>query len=142
MLSHVPAAHVLLVEQDASILELFSTLLSAQGHLVSTANGGIEALAQAARAAPDLVFSSLVFSDIDGFELCGRLRALPGMADSLIVALTGYSRPGIQEKVLDAGFDSYLLKPVSVHTLLELVAAHMARRVPARPPTRRNALPA
>jgi len=124
--AHVPF-HVLLVEQDESILELFSALLCAQGYVVSTAKGGLEALARAAIAPPHAVFSSLVFNDIDGFELCRRLRALPHTADSLIVALTGYSQQGIQEKVSGAGFDSYLLKPVSVHTLLALVAAHMTR---------------
>jgi two-component system CheB/CheR fusion protein len=120
--------HVLLVEQDDSILELFSTLLCGSGYIVSTARTGMEALDLASDAAPHAVFSSLVFDDIDGFELCRRLRAAPGTADSLIVALTGYSQPGIQQQVAQAGFDSYLLKPVSVHTLLGLIESYAADR--------------
>lgn len=120
--------HILLVEQDDSILELFSTLLHENGHVVSIARGGLEALHQVSIAAPHAVFSSLVFGDIDGFELCRRLRANPGTADSLVVALTGYSQPGIQEQVAQAGFDSYLLKPVSVHTLLGLIESFATDR--------------
>ncbi|MFC0252681.1 response regulator [Massilia consociata] len=117
-------SHVLLVEQDGSIRDLFSTLLTTHGYSVSTAGGGEEALEQAALRPPHAVFSSLVFSDMDGFELCRRLRSQAPSSPGLVVALTGYSESGIREKVLQAGFDSYLLKPVSVHTLLELLASH------------------
>lgn len=134
--------HVLLVEQDDSILELFSMLLCANGYVVSTARAGLEALDLVAETAPHIVLTSLVFGDIDGFELCRRLRAMPATSDSLIVALTGYSQAGVAERVLAAGFDHYLLKPVSLHTLLEMIASHAARQASAHPDSRRRILAA
>lgn len=124
--------HILLVEQDEAIRELISTLLQAHGHTVGTAHDGASALRQVAIQAPQAVFTSLVFSDMDGFALCRRLRALPATSASLIVALTGYSESGIQERVAQAGFDSYMLKPVSVLTLLSSLESFGARHAAAQ----------
>jgi DNA-binding response OmpR family regulator len=125
--------HILLVEQDAAICELFSSLFQAHGHAVSIVNTGTDAIALADNDAPHVVFSSLVFHDMDGFDLCRRLRAMPATTGSLIVALTGYAETGIREKVLEAGFDSYLLKPVGMHTLLEQLEAFQSRRTQVAP---------
>jgi CheY-like chemotaxis protein len=117
-------AHVLLVEQDVSIRDMFSALLTMHGYSVSAAGAGKEALGMAAQHPPYAVFSSLVFDDMDGFELCRRLHLQARAPIGLMVALTGYSESGIRDKVLKAGFDSYMLKPVSVHTLLDLLNSH------------------
>jgi CheY-like chemotaxis protein len=103
----------------------------ARGYVVSAARGAIEALRIVGSASPDAIFSSLVFDDMDGFELCRHLRAMPGSATSLIVALTGYSEPGIQARAAQAGFDFYLLKPVSVHNMLALLRSFEQRKGPA-----------
>jgi CheY-like chemotaxis protein len=58
-----------------------------------------------------------------GFELCRRLRAMPGTSHSLIVALTRYSEYGIEKSVKDAGFDHYPLKPVSIEVIISLLDA-------------------
>ena len=121
--------HVLLVEQDHAIRDLIATLLRNEGYAVSAVGGALPALQRARVAAPDAVISSLVFGDLDGLELCRRLRAMPHMAHALIVALTGYATAGIREMAREAGFDSYLLKPVSVHTLLDLLASYKTGRV-------------
>lgn len=122
----------MLVEQDHAIRDLMTTLLQGQGYTVSAVSGAHAALEDAARQTPDAVFSSLVFSDLDGFELCRRLRALADTAQALIVAVSGYAEAGIRQRTLAAGFDAYLLKPVSVHTLLHLLASLKTRRVLAR----------
>ena len=133
MTTHSPSPlHILLVEQDEAIRELISTLLQAHGHTVGMAHDGASALQQVAIQTPHAVFASLVFADMDGFALCRRLRALPATSASLIVALTGYSESGIQERVAQAGFDSYLLKPVSVLTLLSSLESFSARRAAAQ----------
>lgn len=119
--------HVLLVEQDEDILDLFAGFFGAHGYRVSTARGAREALA-CAREAPDVIFSSLVFSDMNGFDLCWHLRRLPQTANSLIFALTGYCETGIHQKVAAAGFDDYLLKPVRLQTLLDLAQSRRKGR--------------
>ncbi|WP_312513333.1 response regulator [Massilia sp.] len=121
--------HILLVEQDQAIRDLFATLLQGHGYVVTAVDGVLGAIEHASRKPPDVVFSSLVFSNLDGFELCRRLRALTAMAQALIVAVTGYAEAGIRERSRAAGFDAYLLKPVSVDTLLRLLASFKTRRV-------------
>lgn len=115
--------HILLVEQDDDIRSLFTTFLSEHGHSVSAAREPVEALELVTSTAPDAVISSLVFLGMDGFELCRRLRALPITSRSLIVALTGYSENGIEERAREAGFDRYLLKPVSIQEVLMMLDA-------------------
>lgn len=121
-----PSPHVLLVEEDDEIRDIYATLLATRGYTVSAAKRASEALDHAGDA-PDAVFSSLVFRDMNGFDLCRKLRALPGTANSLIVALTGYSETGIEDKVMEAGFDAYLLKPVKLQALLDLLEPLQAR---------------
>lgn len=120
--------HILLAEQDDDIRGLFAALFGSRGHSVSHARNAVEALDCVERKAPDVVFSSLVFGDLNGFELCRRLRSLPQTAGSLIVALTGYTETGIQAKVKAAGFDRYFLKPVKLHAVLDLLAQRAVQR--------------
>ena len=123
--------HILLAEQDDDIRSLFAALFGSRGHTVSQAKNASEALDCVERKAPDVVFSSLVFGDLNGFELCRRLRAMPQTAASLIVALTGYTESGIQAKAKAAGFDRYFLKPVQLHAVLDLLGHRTAQRQPA-----------
>lgn len=116
-----PSPHVLLVEEDDEVRDIYATLFASQGFTVSAARRASEAIDHAGRA-PDAVFSSLVFRDMSGFDLCRRLREMPGTANSLIVAVTGYSETGIEDKVTEAGFDAYLLKPVKLQALLALLS--------------------
>ena len=87
----------------------------------SVLHGDMDALAHAMHS-PQAVFSSLVFRDMDGFELCGQLRAMPETPDSLIAAVTGYCEPDIERKVLYAGFNAYLFEPVSLQDFPSLLA--------------------
>lgn len=128
-LDFVAPLHVLLVEQDEEIRALFTTLLTAYGAKVSVASDAHAALAIATSNPPQAVFSSIVFHDMDGFELCRRLRARTETCESLIVALTGYSENKIEEKIRAAGFDRYLLKPVSIHVVISLLETIAQRRL-------------
>lgn len=113
--------HVLIVETDEDIRELLETLFVSHDYTVSCARGPLEALELVKSKVPDAIFSSLVFSDMNGFELCRRLRAGPETATKFIVALTGFSADGVEETILGAGFDRYLLKPVNFQLLLSLM---------------------
>ncbi|WP_305825634.1 response regulator [Massilia brevitalea] len=113
--------HVLIVETDEDIRELLETLFVSQGCTVSCASGPFEALELAKSNVPDAIFTELIFPDINGFELCRRLRAMPEIATKFIVALTGFTATGVEETILDAGFDRYLLKPVNLQFLLSLL---------------------
>lgn len=113
--------HILIVDRDASTRKLLQTLFFSQGYTVSCAREPFEALNLVKPKVPDAIISSLVFEDMDGFELCRQLRAMPETASKLIVALTGLWSSGIEEAILSAGFDRYLLKPVNIEFLLSLL---------------------
>lgn len=113
--------NILIVESDREVRELFETLLVNAGYDVSTASTPTAALVMAKSRVPDAIFSSLVFREMNGFELCRAFRAMPETANKVIVALTGYSASGVEATVLDAGFDMYMLKPVHIDTLVSLL---------------------
>lgn len=115
--------YILLVERNDEVRCLLAEILRTQGFAVGTACGPTEAIAMAKSKVPDVIFTSLVFDDMSGFELCRRFRAMPETAAKLIVALTGYLGVGTDKQVMEAGFDEYLLKPVSIENLSALVGA-------------------
>ena len=120
--------HVLLVERDELVRELFTMLLVGKGFIVDTASNAAAALEIVEKKIPDVIFSALMLQDIDGFELCRQFRKNPELEDKLIVALTGYSSRGIREKVKAAGFDEYFLKPVNIDVLLSLLELVRSKR--------------
>lgn len=113
--------HILLVDDDEGARNLLEGFFVEQGCSVSSARGPAEALEIVKSMVPDAIFSSLVFSGINGFELCRELRGMPATASKFIAALTELSIDGVEEIVLNAGFDRCLLKPVDSQLLLSLV---------------------
>jgi CheY-like chemotaxis protein len=112
-------AHILLVEDDADSRDALKFLLERSGHRVSVAAGGREGIAMAASLAPDWAVIDIGLPDIDGYEAARGMRATTPSVR--LVALTGYGRPEDRQRALDAGFDSYFLKPVDPHRLVEII---------------------
>jgi len=120
---------ILLVERDDEIRNLFEMFLSWQGYSVFAAREPGEALETIYSTSPHVIFSSLVFCDMDGFNFCRKLRTLPQTKDALIVALTGYFETDVEQRTLDAGFDKFLLKPISIHDMVSLIEEYRRSRV-------------
>ena len=104
-----PAARVLVVDDEPAITELLATALRYMGYQVTTAATGFAALDAAATAAPDLVVLDVMLPDIDGFEVCRRLR--DGRDFVPVIFLT--ARDAEEDRV--AGFirggDDFVTKP-------------------------------
>jgi len=113
--------HLLIVERDDDVRNVLEALFVSQGYTVSCARDPAQALELVPLKVPDVIFSSLVFVNTHGFELCRQLRALPETSDKFIVALTGYSDDNLEKAILDGGFDKYLPKPVSLEVLLSIL---------------------
>ena len=125
-------ANLLVVEDDETIGAALSTSLGAHGHDVVWQRAGRPALREAERSDFDLVLLDLGLPDLDGVEVCRRLRAAqPG---AVIVILTARTDEMDVVVGLEAGADDYLAKPVRLAELHARLRAHLRRGAPV-PPT-------
>jgi DNA-binding response OmpR family regulator len=117
------AKHIMVVDDDPGILTLLSIMLSRGGFEVSKAQGGLEALTMLNGVVPDMFIVDLMMPELDGFELCRRLKGASKTAKTPILVLSG--RGGFDSRGLsmEAGADSYLAKPVTNGDLLQAVGA-------------------
>jgi len=116
---------VLVVDDEPLIVQMLSIALSYEKFEVSVARTGMEAIQQAARIKPDLVILDIMLPQLDGIEVCRRLRAT---GDVGILMLTARGADQDQVAGLDSGADDYLVKPFSFDELLARVRALLRRR--------------
>ncbi|HSL21073.1 MAG TPA: chemotaxis protein CheB [Vicinamibacterales bacterium] len=112
---------VLIVDDNADGAEMLAAVLKVDGHETVIASDGRTALQLAAEHQPEVVFLDLGLPDIDGLEVARRLRREPRLAGARLVALTGYGQEEDRRQSVVAGFDHYLLKPVDVKVLREVL---------------------
>lgn len=114
---------VLVVDDDATSRASLAAALETMGAQVSTAQSGHDALDAVERQAPNVVLSDLAMPDGDGFWLLDRIRHLPGSSGHLpVVAVTAHAGNADRHRVMAAGFDAYLRKPVDMPTLASVIA--------------------
>lgn len=105
-------ARILLIEDNEASLGLLTYILSAFGHIVLEARDGEEGLEAARRELPDLILTDLQMPKIDGYGVVRALRQDPRFRNRPIVAVTSYAMRDDRERVLAAGFDGYISKPI------------------------------
>ncbi len=117
--------HVLVVDDEAPITELLSTALRYMGYEVTTARTGSAALESASRTPPDLVVLDVMLPDIDGFEVCRRLRADGDFVP--VIFLTARDAEDDRVTGFIRGGDDYVTKPFSLEELTLRIAALLRR---------------
>ena len=122
------SARILVIEDNPDNLRLAGFLLTAFGHEPVLASSGAEGLELAVADPPDLILLDLQMPELDGFETVRRLRAEAAVERTPIVALTAYAMSEDRERVLAAGFDGYLTKPLTPETFGDDVTAFLPRR--------------
>jgi two-component system cell cycle response regulator len=118
-------ARILIVEDNSQNLELMRYLLAAHGYEVLTAMDGAAAIEVLAHAQPDLILSDIQMPRMDGFDLIKWLRARAPMQTIPMVAVTALAMVGDRDRILAAGFDGYLSKPISPETFVREVIAYL-----------------
>jgi class 3 adenylate cyclase len=112
---------ILVVDDQRANVEMLAGVLAARGYEVLTATDGESALEQVRRHNPDIVVSDILMPQMDGYELCRRLRGEP--ATTLLPVILVTSLDPLQERVngIDAGADDFLSKPVNWEELFARV---------------------
>lgn len=108
------AVKILHVEDNPDNRRLVRRLLAIEGYELLEAENGLEGIDMAIREAPDLILLDIGLPRFDGYETAAAMRAFPSLAGSLIVALTAYTNPGDRERILTAGCNGYIAKPIDV----------------------------
>lgn len=114
---------VLLIEDNEDGREMMATMLAAHGYPVYQAADGLQGVSQAQACKPDAALVDIGLPGIDGYEVARRLRADPATRAIRLIAVTGYGLPDDQRRVMEAGFDQHLVKPVAIERLLDALAA-------------------
>jgi len=121
-------AHVLIVDDLPRNLQVLALLLDKAGYRVSMALGGAQALAMIAQDLPDLVLLDVMMPDMDGLEVCRRLKADPTTADVPVIFLTARAELQDLEEGFRIGAVDYVTKPFRGGELLARVGAHVGLR--------------
>lgn len=142
-------ARILIIEDNPANLELMSYLLHAGGHDIDTAQDGEDGLAQSAlQPAPDIIVCDVHLPRLDGYEVAHRLKGDAHLQHIPLVAVTALAMVGDKDKVLSAGFDGYISKPINPREFASQVQAflpdgwQMTVRQPAYPAPAVSADPA
>jgi two-component system cell cycle response regulator len=121
---------ILVIEDNAANMELARYVLEAFGYTVSAAADGEIGLELACAEPPDLVICDLQLPGIDGIEVAKRLKAQPALSRVPLIAVTAYAMVGDRERVLAAGFDGYISKPIDPRTFGPQIAAFLKSPAP------------
>ena len=116
---------ILIIEDNERNLKLVRDVLQFNGFRTAEARTAEDGLALASASPPDLVLLDLQLPGIDGMEAFRQLRGSPPTAGVPVVAVTALAMKDDRERVLRAGFDGYLEKPISVRELASQVRAFL-----------------
>lgn len=105
-------AKVLIVEDNENNMELISFILEASGEETIQAVNGLSGVKMAISQKPDYIILDIQLPDIDGFEVLKRIRSTDEIKDIPIIAMTSYAMAGDRERMLSAGCNGYIEKPI------------------------------
>ena len=118
---------ILVIEDERDILNLLSLYLGKEGYTVQSASDGLSGLQWARRHHPSLIILDLMLPEMDGLEVCKRLRSLPETTQVPIIMLTAKTEESDKIVGLELGADDYVSKPFSPKELVARVKALLRR---------------
>ena len=137
---------VLYIEDNYQNRRLVKRLLKQRGYEVIEAEDGLQGIAIAAREKPALILMDINLPGIDGMEATSRLKSSPDLSHIPIVAVTAAAMRGDRERIMAAGCDDYLQKPIDndelVRTVQRFIGMPIEKPVDSRPSLSNGSLPA
>lgn len=129
----LPNKKILVVDDDPEISKVFELYLKSAGYITGTLNNGAKTMDRARVFKPDLIFLDIMMPELDGFEICSRLKREPDLAQIPVVFVTVFRRGQDKVKAYATGGSDYLNKPVEKKDLLAMVEKHVTgrRKMPA-----------
>lgn len=112
-----PRGKVLVVDDDETIRLIVAAILEDQGHTVTRAANGDEALIVARLGWPEVIITDVVMPVMDGFELVARLKADPATAPIPVIVMTSLEDCGARQRALESGAEDFVAKPVDATEL-------------------------
>lgn len=125
--TRMKSAHLLIVDDEEDIRTLLLYNLQKEGYKVHAVADGISCLDYIKVEKPDLILLDVMMPQLDGIEVCERIKADPNYQDMLICFLTARSEDYSQIAGLDAGADDYISKPIKTKVLLSRIQAMLRR---------------
>lgn len=119
-------ARILIIEDDPSSLELVTYLLGRAGYEAIPAINGLDGSRRALGGPADLVLCDLQLPLMNGYEVLKSIRNDPRTQGLCVIALTAFSMQGDRDKVLEAGFNGYMSKPIDPEAFVRDVEAYLA----------------
>lgn len=119
------SARILIVDDEPDMVDLIKLMLRRGGWEVLTASSGAEALQLADRFVPELILLDIMMPDLNGHEVCARLRSDERFQDTPILAFTAQAYLEEQYRAYQAGVDEFIVKPIAPAQLLERVKAYL-----------------
>jgi DNA-binding response OmpR family regulator len=126
-----PLGRVLVVEDEQDVAELIRYNLSKEGYEVRLSGNGADALRQAREARPELILLDIMVPQLNGWEVCRRLKQDPETRGIPVIMVTGRAEEGDKVLGFEMGADDYVTKPFSPRELIARVRAVMRRGQPA-----------
>lgn len=123
------ARTILIVEDNPQSMNLIRMTLAPYDYHLVGAIDGEEGLRIANEVRPDLIIMDIQLPKLDGLEVTRRLRLIPVFRQTPIVAVTALAMPGDRERILAAGCDAYLVKPLNIRELPGVIAQILATTV-------------
>lgn len=132
-----PRARILVIDDDAELVEMLSLWLTDRGFEVLTARNGYDGLRCLYQHQPDLIILDILLPDLDGWEVCRRLRQ---MCDTPVIVLSARSEVGERVRGLELGADDYVTKPFDIVELDARIKAALRRVQSTSPGQKRPVL--
>lgn len=112
---------ILIVEDEESLLKLESILLTTKGYLVQGATTGLAALEAVADEPPDLILLDVMLPELDGFQVCEKLKSQPETRNIPVILLTARKTPEDVARGEAVGADQYITKPFKSAMVMEVI---------------------